>query len=322
MAIFSCLSFLNLFLLFSTYKSCELSSPNVEYLVVFSEAELVDAISCQIPNISLGQDLLITNEILIFNQSLIMSSLDNNKLIADKTRIFSIQLSNVTFKNLVFIGGEIIGDGGAIKIETNSRISIENSTVSNGNATRGGGVSLTDSFLSLDLVRMESNTAEGSGGGLDCVRSHITTLHAHFSSNHGSFGGSVAFETCQISFQDSYIANSTALMAGGCIYAVEDSDLTMLRTNISSCRVELSSTGLNEASQGGCLLGSDIVLSLSWTEISNCFAAVGSAFRLTETKIQISNSNIHNNVALTSTMEVFGVSSEVIVVNSSIFSNL
>jgi hypothetical protein len=309
-------------LLFSSCESCELFSTNTTDVVVSSEAELIDAISCQIPKITIGQDLMISNEILIFNQSLILSSLDHNKLVADKSRIFSIQLSNVTFMNLDFSGGEIIGDGGTMKVETNSRILIENSTISRGNATRGGGISLTDSFLSLTLIRIESNTAEVSGGGIDCVKSHLIALSTHFSNNYGKFGGSIASDSCQLNFEDSSVSNSTALGAGGCIYAIQDSNLEMLKTNLSSCRVELSSTGLNEASQGGCLFGSDILLSLSWTEISNCFAAVGSAFRLTEAQIQMSNSNIHSNVALASTMEVFGMSSEITVTNSSIFSNL
>jgi hypothetical protein len=292
----------------------------IDTAIVSSYEDLIDAINCEVLNITIAQDIVIVNQILIVNQTVTITSEAYSSLIASDSRILFIQNSNVSLSNLEFHGGEIAGDGGAILSER-STVSLKNSRIYHGKASRGGGISLIDSIFLIDQTIVEESSAHESGGGIDCRRSHLSIQNSFLTNNTASSGGSIASDDCLITLNDSSLSNSTAQRSGGCLSAIESSEIILIKTNLSFCRVELSPSQLNEVSQGGCVFGSNVLLSFTLTEISNCFAALGSAFRLTETQLLISQSNIHHNFALSCTLLIIGVSSDLTILDSNLYSN-
>jgi predicted outer membrane repeat protein len=310
-----------IFLRFSVGRCCD-NFYNITSTTVSTYSDLIDAIDCEVNNILLVNDIQVVNEILIVNQTVSITSEYSNSLISQDNRIFFILNSNVTLSNLIFHGGgEMLnGNGGLIFIE-NSMISLKNSTISSGKATHGGGLSFIHSDILLDQILIENNSVLDLGGGIECSHSQLIITNSLFKNNTSQSGGSIASKNCHLTLINTTLMTSTAVKNGGCLYGIELSQFFIIQTNFSSCRVELSPSQLNEVSQGGCIFGSNLILSLNDTIISNCFAAIGSAFRVTETQMTIFNSKIHHNLALSSTIEVIGASSNLSIHYSALYSN-
>lgn len=313
----------------SSSSSCN-NYLNITNITVSSYSELLQSISCSISIIFISSNIYFDNEIIINNNKNITliglpssssSSPPSIQLTSNTTRIFLLTNSTLKVYNIIFNGGNIYSNGGIID-SYQSYLLLKNCILQNSIAINGGSLSIQNTSLILDEVQIIQNQAHSLGGGIYCLTSNIQIISSLSSNNIAEYGGFMNLQSCNLDIQKTSIFNNTATLSGGCLYITGNSDISILKSSFKNCRVNLSPSGLSEDSEGGCIFSSNgVSITIIETEFSNNFAAVGSVFRMTSTKLTVSDSLIHNNAGLSSTIEILGVSSLVNVLRSKLYSN-
>jgi len=122
--------------------------------------------------------------------------------------------------------------GGGIYIESNTVLSINNSDILNNEAVSavsgGGGIQSVGSYLFLEDVRINQNTApNGNGGGIFAVSTNATGSNLQFEGNNASTGGGVFIEDGTVlSLMNTDIINNeayTTVTGGGGIRSINSS---------------------------------------------------------------------------------------------------
>lgn len=219
-------------------------------------------------------------------------------------------------------GGQIPEeDGVAISID-HSDIVIEKSFLLGGMALRGGGIFIKNSKLSMRDVTMKNNSATIIGGSVSCISSDILVSESKFSFNLAYLGGSIGLDNCSLTANTTSIMESTASYQGGGLYAIQSSSIRLESVIMSRCRVEMSPTGLTDASQGGGLyVSNSLKIELINTEIFESFASIGSALKIVESQITISSSLIHHCSGSSALIEVLGAGTVLTMTDTQMFSN-
>jgi CSLREA domain-containing protein len=233
---------------------------------------------------------------------------DNN---GDGSRVFNIDdgsasnLLHVSISDLTLTGGDVSGDGGAIRSTEN--IAIANSTLSGNSADNGGAVwcsgaaTITTSTISensavrdgggilggvtLDVTNstISGNTAGRDGGGIrqgPAVRVSVTDSTIN-NNSAGRDGGGLQLTIAMATITRSAVSHNTAGRDGGGIFRAA-SGLSVLSCTISS----------NSASRnGGGIWGTEV--SVADSTISGNSASEGGAI-WTATAL-VSNTTIKNN---------------------------
>ena len=145
-----------------------------------------------------------------------------------KSRLFNITGDNVTIKNLRFINGKSINEGGAIHVSS-SCLTIINSTFENCIAQYGGVVygNWTDIVI-VDSTFADNEVKDFSGseiaeGGVICTRSgKVSISNSTFTNNTAFYGAVVHTDSGMISFADSRFESNRALYYGGIVHSAGD----------------------------------------------------------------------------------------------------
>ncbi|WP_405307078.1 right-handed parallel beta-helix repeat-containing protein [Methanobrevibacter sp.] len=174
-------------------------------------------------------------------------AIDGNK----KSRIFIITGKNITLKNIKFKNGLISesrynllnNHGGAIRINTNDKLTIENCEF-NGNVSensagaiynsRGADLYIYDSVFSSNVSEESSAAIFNMFGSLYMEGSFLfnNVANAKFSK-----GGAIYGDSCKLRISNSFISENSAKGSGGAIYhkgSLSICDSTTLSKNTSS----------------------------------------------------------------------------------------
>jgi CSLREA domain-containing protein len=132
-------------------------------------------------------------------------------------------------------------------------VSISNVTIQHGLSTQPGGGIYNYGQLTLNGVRVESNTADFGGGGiystyyLGINHPSLTVINSTFYNNHtdsgGSSGGGIANDTGQLSLTDVTFDSNRANNSGGGIWSVSNYATHLFRTKFTANVATLGSGG-------------------------------------------------------------------------------
>ena len=141
-----------------------------------------------------------------------------------KSRLFNITGDNVTVKNLRFINGKSVRDGGAIHVSS-SCITIINSTFENCIAQNGGvlygnltNITVINSTFTSNMINDFSGSQIALGGAIRTENGTVSLLNSVFTNNTSLDGGAISTEYGFVSIIDSCFEKNSALVyAGGAV---------------------------------------------------------------------------------------------------------
>lgn len=198
---------------------------------------------------------------------------------SDGTRIFMIDdfdssfLSSMSISGLTLLGGDVVGEGGAILNREDldlDRVSIKENFASLG----GGGISTSDGELIISSSALVGNTAAFEGGALkldssiDVLNvSKATVRNSTISGNQASRGSGIVNENGELLVEFSTISDNTGLIGAGVANVNNPNTFTQFRSSIVAAnngddiRI-LQSAVPNVQSLGFNLIGSGNALSV------------------------------------------------------------
>ena len=154
--------------------------------------------------------------------------------------------------------------GGAVFMQSQSSLKIDNTDFTNNNSSSGGAIEIDEnSTLEVNMCRYWKNVAKQSGGAIQ-LKGYSTVVieNCHFLSNHATSGGAVNLNSPKhVSLQGTLLLRNVASNRGG---AVAISDGSFIIINNITC------IG-NQSPRGGCLQIEGVTLTLNNSEISDNF---------------------------------------------------
>ena len=212
-------------------------------------------------------------------------------------------------------------DGGAVDASYNSTVRIEQSTITENNATgeKGGGMHFSDHCV-VELLdsRFAGNVAGKAGGAVSLFQStliarNITVLNnscaqvgggfqvkefsngsitqSHFSGNSASFGGCLTTRDATIAVEESIFENCLATSNGGALSIEVGSEFRLTRTQIQGNHAKTYGGGI----QCRNATFTAIEMHLSQNEAKR---SGGGLFITQSSSVKVKNSKIHDNKSL------------------------
>ena len=212
---------------------------------------------------------------------------------AGKSRIFIVSGSYITLKNIIFKNGyshrdydnPLNANGGAIKINHDIKLTIENCKFINNTSEENGGAIRNDGELSIVESAFSDNISEqGYGGAIDngCG---ATIIKSPFIGNAARYGGAIHNEG-MLSIAESAISdNSAEYGEGGAIH------------NVGELSITESAFTDNSAESGGAILNKDVLLIEKSKFNKNASNTSGGAIRNYEGELVIRGSSLEENTA-------------------------
>lgn len=187
----------------------------------------------------------------------------------------------------------IVGNGGSGLLEINDAVVVIERLVLNGGASgsRGGGILITASSVTLKNSEVSGNSAQVEGGGIDVnSNSHLILDTSIISANYSqSDGAGVHVVQSSVTLSNSSIFDNSANSEGGAIWA-NSSLVSLSNTTVSN----------NSASIGAGIFSSNSTVTLANTTLSGNSAALsGGAVRGVGGNLNFYNTTIVKNVAST-----------------------
>ncbi|AFY68478.1 conserved repeat domain protein [Thalassoporum mexicanum PCC 7367] len=229
-------------------------------------------------------------------------------------RIFDIVSSGVTLNllNLDLTGGDVSGDGGAIRISfsADATLNITDSNITGNTASSdGGGIqTYNNDFINISGTTISGNSAGTSGGGLQAQDNNSVTIDDSVISNNNvgfSSGGGLFFDDNNtVTITDTTVSGNSAVEDGGGILFDQNNIVSITSTTVSNNTISGGSIGSNG---GGIFVGgginSDIEISNSTISSNTADEDGGGIFFAANASegsppINISNSTIALNLAL------------------------
>jgi len=219
------------------------------------------------PSLS-GQTITLTNGEIAINQNLTIdaSSLPSGITVSGNhtSRIFELPSATTNvLKGLTLINGLATGTypanaGGAIYVNNNAVLTIQNSTLSSNSASFGGGIYNNLSTLTIQNSTISSNTAGVYGGGVYNNLSTLTILNSTLSSNRvfgvGGGGGGIYNNSFTLTIQNSTLSGNTANQGyGGGIYNITATN-TILNSTVSGNTAAYQGGGIYNSPSSSTLL--------------------------------------------------------------------
>ena len=137
-----------------------------------------------------------------------------------KFRIFDVQGGNLTIKNLTLTEGRA-DHGAAIRLQNSAYVAIEDSTISENLATRGGGIVTTGAGDQLTISRSSfigNESANGhDGGAILAEAGSVDISSSRFSENYGGFFGGAIKSLTEVNVSNTTFDNNSALVGGAVI---------------------------------------------------------------------------------------------------------
>ena len=239
-----------------------------------------------------GIELDIDNLIIDGNGNMINGS--------DKSRIFIITGKNITLKNIVFKNGRSHKDydnplndnGGAIKINHDINVTIENCAFLKNMSEEDGGAIYNRGSLSITETTLNNNTAqEGSGGAIHNQGSSLSITSSTLIGNTANCdGGAILNSEGSLSITSSTLIGNTAQEiygGGGAIYN---------RGSLSITETKLNNNTAQEGS-GGAIFNSEGSLSITSSTLIGNTAPGGGAIHNHGGSLSITETKLNNNTA-------------------------
>lgn len=212
------------------------------------------------------------------------------------SRIFIITSKNVTLKNIVFKNGRSFSDfmnplnecGGALRINSNAKVSIENCRFVNNVSENNGGAIHQKGHLMIIKSSFSKNKASNMGGAIHRNYPKLDIMESRFIANKAKYGGAVYVDEGTLYVSESKL-NKNAARYGGAIF------------NRNGGILKVSSSWFNEnlADQGGAIDNRRGELSIDDCEmIANEAKICGGAIHQSFGKLSLSNSILNNNKAV------------------------
>ena len=137
-------------------------------------------------------------------------------------RIFDVIGGRLTIKNLTLTKG-FAENGGAIRLQDSAYVAIEDSTISENLATRGGGIVTTGAGDQLTISRSSfigNESANGNdGGAILAIAGSVDISSSRFSENYGGFFGGAIKSLTQVNISNTTFDRNNALVGGAVLYA-------------------------------------------------------------------------------------------------------
>ncbi len=142
--------------------------------------------------------------------------------------------SGLSISNLTLTQGNG-SNGGALSI-SGGTVSINDCTINNSSATSGGGgIYMSGGSVLVENSIIQGNTAPGSGGGISASGGTLTVLNSTIENNQAGGGGGGIYIDSVALLENSTIQNNTSQgSGGGGIYVYQDSDFTVISCTINA----------------------------------------------------------------------------------------
>ena len=160
-------------------------------------------------------------------------------------RIFEIHAGAVVTMTQIDLSNGKATSGGAIRV-SNGHLTLRNGFFRNNTATGSGGVIYVDTQGSLleQFNLFEQNTATNSGGAIVALGEFTADRSDYRNNNAGAFGGAIYYASAESALiNDVDFANNTA-GSGGATYIINSPDVTVRDSSFHDNQATLSGGGL------------------------------------------------------------------------------
>ncbi|SDA41452.1 hypothetical protein [Methanobrevibacter millerae] len=163
----------------------------------------------------------------------------------NKSRIFIITGNNITLKNIVFKNGKSHkshydspnNHGGALKINNENKVKIENCKfISNTSEDNGGAISNEKGSVTIKNTEFNANGALNGGAirnGGTCIIQNIS-----LDKNHASLNGGTIYNKGKLTIKNSEIKGSAAKKYGGTIYNDKNGKIAITETSLNHSKAK------------------------------------------------------------------------------------
>lgn len=153
--------------------------------------------------------------------------------------------------NCGFVDCHGLGNAGALRVATNSAVSIRDTRFESNSAGIGGALHVTFSSLSIADCTFDSNLDAGGGGAISLeLNSSASITGSTFFGNHGSDGGAISLDrTPEVTVSDCWFEGNSAGNKGGAIWYEASSPPPPTAPTIEDCLF------LDNSAEGGGAIG-------------------------------------------------------------------
>ena len=259
-----------------------------EYMALFVNATKTGGI------VTLNRNYIASGTVLITASNVVIDGRGYTIDAKHKTSLFNISGDNVIIKNLNFVNGSSINNGGAILVSS-STITIANSTFANCIAQMGGviygnmtNINVINSTFTNNTVNDFAYNDLALGGAICTDKGTISISDSTFIGNSAFDGGAVRADYGFISVINSYFENNSAsVYGGGALSSGIGANVTdsIFRTNRASryggavfCYEEAKTSIINSIFENNTSYHyGGAVSAAAWTEIIDCIFTGNSA---------------------------------------------
>ncbi|HUK83935.1 MAG TPA: right-handed parallel beta-helix repeat-containing protein, partial [Verrucomicrobiae bacterium] len=128
-------------------------------------------------------------------------------------------------------------------VTSNAVVNISSLTITNGNASVGGGIYAEASTLTVSNCTLTGNSASNDGGAINHYNATLAILDSTLSDNGANRGGAIYAKYGTLTISGSILSGNSAASLVGCIYNDDGMTLTIVNSTLSD----------NSASSIGCI---------------------------------------------------------------------
>ena len=133
--------------------------------------------------------------------------------------LWCLQNGKVTISRTVLSGNSAGSTGGGISLRLGCSVDFLDSTLSNNDATKGGGVYSENGPFNASNSRIEQNSSTDSGGGIYITGSKHSISKSTLSGNNSDKnGGGIYSASAELSLSEVTLSSNTVALQGGGIY--------------------------------------------------------------------------------------------------------
>ncbi len=228
-------------------------------------------------------------------------------------------------------------DGGAVHIQSNQTVIINDSRFNSNTATAiGGAVEVVSANVTISLCNFTNNSAESGGAIYTFALNVVSISFCNFMNNIAQFGGAISTLRSNLFISNCALLNNSAISDGGAIniwfgnVSISDCELAYNSAKrvggvilVLNAELLISDSKLtnNKAASGGAISAYTGTISISKVMFKNNSADVGGVFFVADGTVIISDSVLTNNRATQQDGVTAVAISTLIITNTSIFDN-
>jgi CSLREA domain-containing protein len=185
---------------------------------------------------------------------------------ANSFSVFGVRNSVVTFNNMLIRNGNAVYGGGGITM-TNSTLTLNRVTLSGNHAYGGAGLYFNSGAVYIHQSQFQNNNSDGYGAAIGMVGGFVVVDNSTFINNNSVTGGAIAgLGNANIDVSSSVFERNSATAHGGALYLQDHN----VRTRIAgSVITDNLTTNIGVSSNGGGVYVSSGSLLITGTTIAN-----------------------------------------------------